>query len=122
MTVITTFLRNDASAAQRVDESRDLQQTYLGVPATRRVLRIQGRLLRDTNTGDSYYDSTDPTTAVRLSRLPHRGKQRPVAEVERSFGGTVEQWRVQYRTQVDERRDPSRASELLRRHLAGTAT
>jgi type II secretory pathway component PulJ len=91
LTVVATFLRNDASANERIDESRDLQQIAVYMPADV-ASAFQTELV------DS--DTLDPTTASPCSGYTGTGDNILSLRWHESFGGSTTQYRVQYRTEV----------------------
>lgn len=99
LSVVATFLRNDVAASERIDESRDLQQITSYLPADVSSAFVT-ELLADSNGDPTYYDANDPATAATCSGFSTPGANVLSLKWSETFGGSMTQYRVQYRTQV----------------------
>jgi Tfp pilus assembly protein PilV len=98
LAVVATFLRNDSSSSQRIDESRDLQQITAYLPGDLSSAFLT-ELTVDTD-GNGVVDAAEPSTAVACPGYSTAGNNVLSLKWNESFGGTTKQARAQYRTQV----------------------
>jgi type II secretory pathway component PulJ len=98
LAVVATFMRNDASASARIDETRDLQQISSYLPGDMSSAFLT-ELEVDANS-NGIKDAVDPATAAACPGVTDTVNNVLQLKWSESFGGSNKQYRAEYRTRV----------------------